>query len=174
MQTLLAKTGAERVVRAMPNAAAEIGLSYTPWFCSAAVSQADRAFVQSLFESCGKADEVAAEAEIDYLTALSGSGPAFPALLADALLGHALSQGLPAAIARRAVEGVVCDAGRLIAASDATPGEMVRTFMEYRGTTDAGLRAMKNAGFAEAIHAGLSAAAAKAVAMENHENRSEE
>lgn len=165
METLAAHTRAERIVRAMPNAAAEIGRSYTPWCCSEAVTPDDRAFVQALFESCGTTDEVETEAAIDYLTALSGSGPAFPALLADAMLGHALAHGLPERIARRAVDGVVCDAGRLLADTRVSPGELVQTFMEYRGTTAAGLRAMQDAGFAEAVHAGLSAAAAKAVAM---------
>jgi pyrroline-5-carboxylate reductase len=165
METLQAKTRPERVVRAMPNAAAEIKRSYTPWFCSDAVSDTERAFVQTLFECCGKADEVATEADIDYLTALSGSGPAFPALLADALLSHALSQGLSEAVARRAVEGVVCDAAQLIAAPDTSPREIVRTFMDYRGTTDAGLQAMVGAGFTKAVHAGLSVAVAKAASM---------
>lgn len=167
METLRARTGSKRVVRAMPNAAAEIRRSYTPWFCSDAVSGQERAFVQALFETCGKADEVASEAEIDYLTALSGSGPAFPALLADALLSHALAHGLPEPVARRAVDGVVCDASQLIAQPAATPGGIVRAFMDYRGTTDAGLRAMQGAGFTEAVHAGLSAAVAKAAAMAN-------
>jgi pyrroline-5-carboxylate reductase len=170
METLRTKTRSERVVRAMPNAAAEIKRSYTPWFCSDAVSVADRAIVQALFESCGKADEVATEADIDYLTALSGSGPAFPALLADALLRHALSQGLSEPVARRAVESVVCDASQLIAAPGASPGDIVRSFMAYRGTTDAGLRAMIGAGFTEAVHAGLTAAVAKAVGMGKYEN----
>jgi pyrroline-5-carboxylate reductase len=170
METLRARTGSKRVVRAMPNAAAEIKRSYTPWFCSDAVSKEDSAFVQALFETCGKADEVGSEAEIDYLTALSGSGPAFPALLADALLSHALARGLPGPVARRAVAGVVCDASQLIAGPQASPDEIVRAFMDYRGTTDAGLRAMQGAGFADAVHAGLSAAVAKAAAMATAQN----
>jgi pyrroline-5-carboxylate reductase len=165
VETLLARTGSNRIVRAMPNAAAEIGRSYTPWFRTTAVSDAQRALVQTLFESCGTADEVETEAAIDYLTALSGSGPAFPALLADAMIGHALSHGLPQAVARRAVEGVVCDASQLLKGAQIPPGETVRTFMDYKGTTDAGLRAMQDAGFVEAVHAGLSAAAAKAATM---------
>ncbi|MGB3417089.1 MAG: pyrroline-5-carboxylate reductase dimerization domain-containing protein [Mesorhizobium sp.] len=165
METLFARTGSDRVVRALPNAAAEIGRSYTPWFCSDAVSFDDKALVQALFESCGAADEVETQAAIDYLTALSGSGPAFPALLAEAMLGHARAHGLPETIARRAVAGVVCDASQLLARPGASPAETVRTFMEYRGTTDAGLRAMQDAGFTKAVHAGLSAAVAKAVSM---------
>lgn len=170
MQGLRAKTETDRVVRAMPNAAAEIKRSYTPWFCSDEVSSDERAFVQHLFESCGRADPVTSEADIDYLTALSGSGPAFPALLADALLQHALSQGLLEPVARRAVEGVICDASQLIARPGTSPDEIVQTFMDYRGTTAAGIQAMKDSGLTAAVHAGLEAAMAKALALAISEN----
>ncbi len=165
LKTLARRTGASSIVRAMPNAAAEIGRSYTPWFASATVTQAEKTLVQALFESCGTADEVETEAALDYLTALSGSGPAFPALLAEAMLGHARAHGLPEAIARHAVDAVVCDASRLLAQPGASPEKTVGAFMEYRGTTDAGLRAMQEAGFTKAVHAGLSAAVAKAASM---------
>ena len=165
MERLAAHTRAERIVRAMPNAAAEIGRSYSPWYCSGAVTPDDKAFVQALFESCGAADEVETEAAIDYLTALSGSGPAYPALLADAMLGHALAHGLPERIARRAVKGVICDASQLLSGPNVLPGQTVRTLMEYRGTTDAGLRSMQGRGFTEAVHEGLTAAMAKAASM---------
>jgi pyrroline-5-carboxylate reductase len=78
------KTG--RVVRALPNAAAEVGKSYTPWVATAHVNDRDRCSVRGIFDAFGAADEVMNEAEIDYLTGLSGSGPAFPALLATAMM----------------------------------------------------------------------------------------
>jgi len=165
MGTLQSRLGTTRVVRAMPNAAAEIGLSYTPWLAGAGVTEHDRTFVRALFESCGEADEVGTEDDIDYLTGLSGSGPAFPALLASAMLSHAKGRGLPPDVARRAVLGVVCGASRLLAAGDGTPEQMVQTFIEYEGTTAAGLREMMGNGFVEAVHAGVDASAATAARM---------
>ena len=53
-----ASVGTGRVVRALPNAAAEVGKSYTPWTASAAVTDADRAIVRRIFETCGAEDEV--------------------------------------------------------------------------------------------------------------------
>ena len=47
------RTGASRVVRAVPNAAADVGKSYTPWTASSAVTNADRALVRRAFDSCG-------------------------------------------------------------------------------------------------------------------------
>lgn len=165
LQTLRERVGADRLVRSMPNAAAEIGLSYTPWHAAPEVPPEDRAFVQSLFETCGKADEVASEADIDYLTGLAGSGPAFPALLAQAMLSHAVGRGLPPDVARRAVEGVVIGASQWMATCGARPEDLVQTFLDYQGTTAAALRTMIAGGFETAVHAGLDAAEAKAAAM---------
>lgn len=159
LKTLQDRLGTTRVVRAMPNAAAEIGRSYTPWLAGEGVTTGDRDFVRALFESCGQTDEVDTEEHIDYLTGLSGSGPAFPALLAAQMLSHAKARGLPPEIARRAVLGVVCDASRLLALSNEPPEQMVQTFIDYEGTTAAGLRAMMGNGFPEAVRAGLDAAA---------------
>jgi len=162
---IAAQTGATRIVRAMPNAAAEIGKSYTPWFAGDAVSVADKALVQQLFETCGMADEVFSEAHIDYLTGLTGSGPAFPALFAQAMLEHARKRGLPENVAKRGVKAVITGAAGLLAADNVSMEETVRTFLDYRGTTAAGLRGMIDSGLADAVGAGLDAAETAARAM---------
>src|SRR5215510_11976174 len=139
VETLAKATRAERIVRAMPNAAMTIGKSYTPWFASPAVLSGDKQQVQALFESCGTAEEVPREADIDYMTGLTGSGPAFPALLADAMIAHALARGLRPDLARRAVLGVVVGASQLLADDACDPAALIRTFIGYRGTTAAAL-----------------------------------
>jgi pyrroline-5-carboxylate reductase len=154
----------------MPNAAAQIGRSYTPWFAAQAVTEADKPFVQNFFETCGAADEVSREADIEYLSGLTGSGPALPALLADAMLSHAQLRGLPANIARKAVESVISGASQLVAVDNRAPAEILRTFMDYRGTTAAALKKMIGEGFAEAVHAGLDAAEAAAIEMSQSES----
>ncbi|MDP3977203.1 MAG: pyrroline-5-carboxylate reductase dimerization domain-containing protein [Pseudomonas sp.] len=165
LATLLKRSGSRRVIRAMPNAAAEIGQCYTPWFATEQVTAADRAFTQAMFESCGSTDEVASEADLDYLTGLVGSGAAYPALLAEALLAHALARGLPRQVAERAVRGVVVEASQLLGRNGMPPADMVQAMLDYRGTTAAGLQAMIDAGFKAAIAAGLDAAEAAAQRM---------
>jgi pyrroline-5-carboxylate reductase len=162
---LQVRTGSKRIVRAMPNAAAEIDRSYTPWFAAPAVTAADKSLIQGLLATFGSGDELPCEAHIDYLTGLTGSGPAFPALLASALLSHAVGRGLPLHVARRSVTAVVAGASQLITADGETPGAIVRRFMDYRGTTAAGLQAMMDHGLQDAVHAGLSAAEAAAHQM---------
>jgi pyrroline-5-carboxylate reductase len=103
-----------RVVRTLPNAAAEMRKSYTPWIATGDVDEEDRAIVRKILSACGLEDEVRTEAELDYLTGLSGSGPAFPALLAQTMMNDAVAFGLDARIARRAVNTVFVGAGRLL------------------------------------------------------------
>jgi pyrroline-5-carboxylate reductase len=156
---------ARRVVRSLPNAAAEVRKSYTPWIATADVGEADRAVVRGMFDACGVQDEVRGEAEIDYLTGLSGSGPAFPALLAEAMITDAIAHGLDRRVAQRAVNTLIVGAGRLLEQRDDCPTDTVRTFLDYRGTTAAAIEEMVAAGFSTAVARGLSAAFQKSVRM---------
>jgi pyrroline-5-carboxylate reductase len=163
-QVLADRTGADRLVRALPNAAASIGKSFTPWFALPSVSDGDKRLVQSLFETCGDAAEVPRESHVDYCVGMTGSGAAFPALLAQAMIEHAVAHGLPLAFARQAAQGVLVNASQLLAATD-DPGSIVQAMIDYRGTTAAALQTMIERGFKAAVAAGLDAASAKAAAM---------
>lgn len=162
---IAARLGTDRVVRALPNAAAEVGLSYTPWTATPAVTDGDRATVRRLVASFGSGDEVATEGEIDYMTGLSGTGPAYPALLAAALIRDAVANGLPPEVARRAVVAMLVGTGRLLEKNDENPEDTVAAFVEYRGVTAAAIEAMRAAGFDAAVASGLSAALAKSRAL---------
>lgn len=163
VRTIGIHTNAKRIVRAMPNAAAELGKSYTPWFAAAGVEPSDKEWVQAAFEACGTADEVFNETDIDYLTGLTGSGPAFIALLADAMLSHAITHGLSHEFSVRAVRRLIGGCGPLVAEGDMLPAQIVDTFLSYKGTTAAGLQTMIAQGFVGAVHAGLVAAEATAI-----------
>jgi pyrroline-5-carboxylate reductase len=162
---IAASLGTGRVVRALPNAAAEVGKSYTPWAASAAVTDADRAIVRRVFETCGTEDEVPREADIDYLTGHSGTGPAYPALLATAMMQDAIARGLPRDVARRAVVGLLLGTGRIFEKTLEDPADTVAAFVDYRGVTAAAIEAMLAAGFQAVISAGLSAALERAASL---------
>lgn len=159
------RTGADDVVRAIPNAAAAIRRSFTPWYASPLVSAENKQLVQALFAACGDAAEVSLEAHVDYCVGMTGSGAAFPALLAQAMIAHAVAQGLPATFAERAAKGVVAGASQLLAGENDDPAQIVQAMIDYRGTTAAALQAMLDRGFTESVAAGLEAASAKAAAM---------
>jgi pyrroline-5-carboxylate reductase len=147
----------------LPNAAAEVGKSYTPWVATRDVDDRDRSIVRRIFDACGSDDEVSSENEIDYLTGLAGSGPAFPALLATAMMRAAAAHGLGPDIARRAATAVLIGAGRLLELRNEDPAETVEMFVNYRGTTAAAIAAMLAAGFEAAVANGLSAALHKSM-----------
>lgn len=155
--------GTRRAVRTIPNAAAEVGLSYTPWIGTAETTEADRSIVRAIFDACGVQDEVASEREVDYMTGFAGSGPAFPALLAAAMVDHAVSFGLSRAIAEKAALTVIAGAGRLLERRAQSPDQTVEMFLQYRGTTAAAIEAMRASGFDGAVASGLQKAFEKSL-----------
>jgi len=166
------RTGASRVARALPNAAASVGKSYTPWIASSAVTAADRSIIARIFNACGVEDEAPREADIDYLTGHSGTGPAYPALLATAMMRDAIAHGLPESMARRAVVGVLIGAGRIFEKTGENPADTVAAFVNYRGVTAAAIEVMLAGGFQDLISAGLAAALAKASSLRHESEQS--
>lgn len=162
-KTIAARTKTDLVIRTLPNAAASIRKSFTPWFSAGGNSTATKELVERFLETFGQACEVGEERHIDYCVGLTGSGAAFPALLAQAMIAHAVAQGLSVDFARQAVEGVVVNASQLISGQD--PSAIVNEMIEYRGTTAAALTEMMQRGFAGAINGGLEAAVRKAESM---------
>ena len=165
LEQLTAGLGTDRVVRALPNVAAQVGRSYTPWVASSGVTAEDRALVTRILEVCGTADEVATDAQIDYLTGLTGSGPAFLALLAEALGRDAAAHGIPAEIARRATRELMIGAGRLLETGSETTEKIVDDFVAYRGVIAAAIDAMRAAGFDTAVQSGMAAALKKSLSL---------
>ncbi|MDM9620538.1 pyrroline-5-carboxylate reductase [Rhizobium sp. AC44/96] len=165
LSALVSAHGSERVVRALPNAAAEVQHSYTPWLPSPSVNADDRTIVSRIFAACGDEDEVQSESDLDYLTGLTGTGPAYPALLAAAMMKDAIAHGLSPAIAQRAVVATMIGAGHLFEKKPDCPDDIVGRFVDYRGVTAAGIEQMRAAGFDTAVAKGLAAALQKSVSM---------
>jgi pyrroline-5-carboxylate reductase len=152
------QTGARRIIRAMSSPAAELSLAYSPWCASPAVTEADRATAFTLFEACGKTDEVADEDQIDYFTALTGPVPGFVAFFADAMIGDAISRGVPKEIADRAVRQLFHAAGVVLDSDPKSPAAHVESMIAYAGTTAAGMLALRELNLASGIGQGLEAA----------------
>lgn len=162
---LQALAPAARIVRAMPNGGATTRQSYTPWVSGPGVTKADGALTARLLAAIGSEDEVGTEAQLNYLSALSGSGAAYPALMAEAMLSHARQNGLPEAVAVRAVEAVICGSAGILTGKIAEVTSLIESYMSYRGITAAGLMAARAEGFPKGISAALDAAFAKARSM---------
>jgi pyrroline-5-carboxylate reductase len=152
----------ERVVRAMSNPAADIGLAYSPWCASRSITAEDRNTVRTVFGSCGLTDEVADEEQIDRFTALTGPVPGFVALYAECMVEYAIRHGIDPEVAVRAIRQLFLASAETMASSAATPAEQVEEMIEYAGTTAAGLEMMRHASLYESIERGLDAACEKA------------
>ncbi|KQR73002.1 pyrroline-5-carboxylate reductase family protein [Rhizobium sp. Leaf341] len=164
LEEIATRTNARRVARALPNAAVGIGYGYTP-YCLSSKDASDAARIEAIFACGGMVDRVLEEDHIDYFTAMSGSGAAFPALLADALATAAIKHGIPEAIAHRAAEQVLVGAGRVQEAAGAPVSQTLQSFIDYEGTTAAGIRAMRQNGLNDIVDRGLWAAYQKALSM---------
>ncbi len=154
-----------RIVRAMPNAVAEIGASYSPFWAAEDVSDADRDTVRRLLSAIGTTDELETEAQIDLMGALPGSGAAYPALMAVAMAGFMRARGVSEAIAWRAAEAAAIGGARLLEGRITEAPALLAAYRDYRGPTEAGLDAAEAAGFNQAIEAALTAATEKSRQM---------
>lgn len=137
--TIARLTQASAIVRAMPNTPAAIGQGFTGAFAGAGVSLAQRALCDSLLGAIGEVAWLEAEAQLDAVTATSGSGPAYVFLLTELIAAAAVEQGLPDALAQRLARRTVCGAGALLAAGTDDPAAMRRAVTSPGGTTERAL-----------------------------------
>ena len=150
---------AEGYVRAMPNLAAEKGLSVTALVGDSALR--DEAI--ALFDSIGTSVWLGSEKELDIATALSGSGPAYLALIAEALCDGAVREGLKRDDALTLMRGLFKGFGELI--QTIHPALLKDNVMSPGGTTAAGYGALENNGVREGCMQAIRAAHARAQEM---------
>jgi pyrroline-5-carboxylate reductase len=130
---------ARAVVRAMPNLPASIGRGATGACASPEVSPEQRAAAEALFAANGAVAWLADEAQIDAVTAVSGSGPAYVFLLAETLAEAGIAAGLDPDVARALARATVAGAGALLEADPAEAAELRRNVTSPGGTTAAAL-----------------------------------
>ncbi len=153
----------KNLIRALPNGACSVKQSYTPWFAKSDLSPDLEQLIGDLFDSFGSHDPYDLEDHIDVLTAISGAGPGYPALLAQALEQSAIGLGIPSHKARRAVNATLKGSGLLIQDLEQSPADTVSLLESYQGTTAAGLSQMKAADYLQVVDSGVRAAYQKAL-----------
>jgi pyrroline-5-carboxylate reductase len=145
------------VVRAMPNTPALLGAGVTGLYANARVDAAGRAHAQALLSTTGKTVWVADEGLMDAVTAVSGSGPAYVFLLAEAIQAAGETEGLPADAARTLALQTILGAARMLTESDEPAAELRRRVTSPGGTTQAAIEAFEAGGLralvARAVHA---------------------
>ena len=150
--------GGLAVVRTMPNTPSLLGAGATGLYANAQVSAAQRAFVEELLAAAGITCWVGDEALMDTVTALSGSGPAYVFLLAEAMQAAAEAQGMAPEVARQLTLQTVHGAARMLLESGEDAAALRRRVTSPDGTTQAALESFEAAGFREVVARAIAAA----------------
>jgi len=131
------------VVRAMPNTAALVGAGAAAVAAGTGASDDDVTWAEEILGSVGTVVRVA-EGQLDAVTGLSGSGPAYVFLLAEALVDAGVLVGLPRPVARSLAVQTLLGAARLLDETGETPEALRAAVTSPGGTTAAGLRALES------------------------------
>jgi len=134
--------GAPRVARAMPNLPAAIGKGVSGLYAPARIDSAGRAMIETLMQAVGRTVWVDSEQAIDFVTAVSGSGPAYFFAMTEALAEAGEALGLAPEAAVMLARTTLAGAGALMATDARTPTEMRRAVTSPGGTTEAALKVL--------------------------------
>lgn len=150
--------GNRAVIRSMPNTPALLGAGATGLFANAHCSEAQQRQAEALMGSVGMTVRISDEALMDVVTALSGSGPAYVFLLAEAMQAGAEAQGLPSQVARGLAAQTLLGAARMLTEGNETAGELRKRVTSPGGTTQAAIETLQAGGFENLLAAAVRAA----------------
>ncbi|ATC65389.1 pyrroline-5-carboxylate reductase [Nibricoccus aquaticus] len=151
---------ARNLVRSMPNTPGQIGAGITGWNALHPLSPADQSLVDEILGAMGKTVAVE-ESQLDAVTAVSGSGPAYVFEFAAALREAGVSAGLSREAAYRLAVETILGAAKLMAQSTASAEDLRNQVTSPNGTTYAGLMRMEARDFRGLIHETVAAAKAR-------------
>lgn len=147
-----------RVVRTMPNTPAMIGAGITGLYAGDDVNADERTLVETLLSTAGATVWIEHEAQMDAVTAISGSGPAYFFLMVEALTSAGAQQGLPVATARKLALHTALGAARMAIDSPEDVAVLRQRVTSPGGTTAAALAAFAAGGFTELVASAVRAA----------------
>jgi pyrroline-5-carboxylate reductase len=150
--------GRARVVRAMPNTPALVATGITVVVRGAHATGADERRAAELFGGVGEVVRVKDETLMDAVTGLSGSGPAYVYRFAEGLIAGAVAEGLSESVARRLTYQTLRGAAVMLQETGRSPEELRAMVSSPGGTTLAGLGALDERGFVDAVAAAVTAA----------------
>lgn len=151
------------IVRAMPNTPGAVGRGVTACFGNPEVSAAQMAQAEALLAALGVVVRLETEAQMDAVTGLSGSGPAYVFHMIECLAAAGEAEGLDAELAMTLARATVAGAGALAVQSGQTAADLRAAVTSPGGTTEAGLSVLMDAsdGLAPLMRATVAAAAAR-------------
>ena len=157
--------GAQPIVRCMPNTPALLRQGVSGLFATAEVTAEQRQQAQELLSAVGIAVWLNEEQQLDAVTAVSGSGPAYFFLLIEAMTAAGVKLGLPADIAAQLTLQTALGAALMAVASDVDAAELRRRVTSPAGTTEAAIKSFQAGGFEALVEKALGAAAHRSAEM---------
>nr|NP_732243.1 Pyrroline-5-carboxylate reductase-like 2, isoform B [Drosophila melanogaster]AAN13746.1 Pyrroline-5-carboxylate reductase-like 2, isoform B [Drosophila melanogaster] len=139
-----------RVIRVMPNLPAVVCSGCSVFVRGSKATDADADITQKLLQSVGTCEPVD-ESQLDVVTALSGSGPAYVFVMIEALADGAVHMGMPRDLAYRLASQTVLGAGHMVRDSGMHPGQLKDGVTSPAGSTAAALRQLELSGFRAAV-----------------------
>jgi len=158
LEPLCGWLGHRRVVRVMPNTPCLVGAGASAYCCGSDVTDLDRAWIQSALDSVGLAVEVE-DRQMDAVTGLSGSGPAYVCMMIEALADGGVLAGLPRSLAMRLATQTVFGTAKMIAETKQHPGELKDAVASPGGTTIAAISVLEQNGLRGALVKAVAASA---------------
>lgn len=154
-----------RVVRVMPNTPSLLGQGMAVVVRGAHATAADERLSIKLLRAVGQCQAVADERLLDAVTGLSGSGPAYVYLFAEALIAGGVAAGLDPGLAKVLALQTITGAAAMLQQSGETPQRLREMVTSPGGTTVAGLTEMNRRGFVDAVSAGVVSAAERSAEL---------
>jgi len=142
--------GTDRLVRVMPNTPALVGAGAAAYCTASGARAEDAELVEEMLSAVGICVRVE-ERQMDAVTGLSGSGPAYVYLAIEALSDGGVKMGLPRSVATRLAAQTVAGAGRMVLETGVHPGELKDRVTTPGGTTIEALHALEKAGVRRAF-----------------------
>jgi pyrroline-5-carboxylate reductase len=156
-----------KVVRSMPNTPAQIGLGMTGWTATKEVEAGQKEWARKILGAMGKEIYFDSEEALDMVTAVSGSGPAYFYLFAEALIDAGVKIGLNRPDAEVLVKQTMLGAAHLVNESDKAPAELRRNVTSKGGTTEQALKAFEASGLPAIVAKAVEAARLRAKELGN-------
>ena len=165
IDTICQSLGVKKVIRAMPNLPAQIGMGMTTFTSTDEVTRIELVMVQNLINTTGKTVYVDNEAFIDATTAISGSGPAYVYYFMDAMMQAAKEMGFSTSEAELLVSQTFKGAVDLYNKSDLSCAEWIEKVSSKGGTTEAAIKSYTKNKVHEDIIEGAKAALNRAIEL---------
>lgn len=153
------------VIRSMPNRPALIGAGVTALYAAPTVGAADRTRADQILGACGPTVWVERETDMDVVTAISGSGPAYFFLLIEALESAGIAAGLSAQTARTLAVETARGAGRMAAEGNEAPEQLRQQVTSKGGTTAAALEILERERMRDILRTAVEAASRRSAEL---------